>query len=63
VLVDITPSGLAMLRESLINRRAALAAILSELSDSDLQRLTEALAPLKRLAGQTGSRSRSAKTP
>jgi DNA-binding MarR family transcriptional regulator len=63
VLVDITPPGLAMLRESLINRRAALAVILSELSDSDLQRLTEALAPLKRLAGQTASRSRSGKTP
>jgi DNA-binding MarR family transcriptional regulator len=35
VLVSITPRGLAMLRESLTSRRAALVAILSELSESD----------------------------
>ena len=53
VLVDITPDGLAQHRESLANRRAALAAMLSRLSEADLQTLTDAIAPLERLAGQT----------
>jgi DNA-binding MarR family transcriptional regulator len=52
VLVDITPRGLAVHRESLANRRAALAAMLSKLSESDLDTLTKALAPLERLASQ-----------
>jgi DNA-binding MarR family transcriptional regulator len=52
VLVDITPRGLAVHRESLANRRAALAAMLSKLSESDLETLTKALAPLERLASQ-----------
>ncbi|HME47937.1 MarR family winged helix-turn-helix transcriptional regulator [Mycobacterium sp.] len=52
VLVDITPKGLAVHRESLANRRAALAAMLAQLSDDDLDTLTKALAPLDRLAGQ-----------
>ena len=55
VLVDITPKGLAVLRESLINRRAAGVAILSKLSQSDLETLTMALAPLERLVGQAAS--------
>lgn len=53
VLVDITPRGLAQHRESLANRRAALASMLSKLSDEDLRTLTNAIAPLERLAGQT----------
>jgi DNA-binding MarR family transcriptional regulator len=51
VLVNITDKGLAVHRESLANRRAALAAMLSQLSDNDLETLTRALAPLERLAG------------
>src|ERR1700680_3295612 len=43
VLVAITPRGLAVHRESLANRRAALAATLSQLSEDDLETLTEAL--------------------
>src|ERR1700689_2689540 len=50
VLVDITPRGLAVHRESLTNRITALAALLSQLSDPDLETLTKALAPLERLA-------------
>jgi DNA-binding MarR family transcriptional regulator len=50
VLVDITPRGLAVHRESLTNRIAALAALLSQLSGPDLETLTKALAPLERLA-------------
>jgi DNA-binding MarR family transcriptional regulator len=55
VLVDITPRGLAVHRESLANRRAALAAMLSKLSEDDLETLTKALVPLERLAGQGGT--------
>jgi DNA-binding MarR family transcriptional regulator len=55
VLVDITPRGLAVLRESLTSRRAALVAMLSELSESDRETLTKALAPLERLASQPAS--------
>ena len=51
VLVDITPQGLAVHTESLANRQAVLAAMLSQLNRSDLRALTEALAPLARLAG------------
>jgi DNA-binding MarR family transcriptional regulator len=50
VLVDITPRGRAVHGESLANRRAALAAMLSQLPPSDLDILTKALAPLERLA-------------
>ena len=50
VLVDITPRGLAVHRESLTNRITALAALLSQLSEPDLETLTQALAPLERLA-------------
>ena len=53
VLVDITDKGLAVHRESLANRRAALAAMLSQLSDDDVETLTKALAPLERLAEQS----------
>jgi DNA-binding MarR family transcriptional regulator len=52
VLVDITPRGLAVHRESLANRRAALSAMLSQLSQTDLCTLAKALVPLGRLAGQ-----------
>src|SRR6201995_5214684 len=51
VLVDITPRGLAVHRESLTNRIAALASLLSQLPAPDLETLTKALAPLERLAG------------
>ncbi|OSC40295.1 MarR family transcriptional regulator [Mycobacterium decipiens] len=50
VLVDITPQGRAVHGESLANRRAALAAMLSQLPHSDLDTLRMALAPLERLA-------------
>jgi DNA-binding MarR family transcriptional regulator len=49
VLVDITPRGRAVHGESLANRRAALAAMLSQLPESDLNTLMKALAPLQRL--------------
>jgi DNA-binding MarR family transcriptional regulator len=52
VLVDITPRGLAVHRESLANRRAALASMLSRLSGPDLDTLTKALVPMDRLAEQ-----------
>lgn len=55
VLVEITPRGLAVLHDSLIQRRARLAARLSELTESDLETLTKALAPLERLASQAAS--------
>src|ERR1700749_5300756 len=51
VLVDITPRGLAVHRESLTNRIHALATLLSQLSEPDRETLTKALAPLERLAG------------
>jgi DNA-binding MarR family transcriptional regulator len=50
VLVDITPKGLAQHREALATRRAQLAALLSKLSEEDLETLTKALVPLERLA-------------
>jgi len=49
VLVDITPRGLAQHKEALAARRAQLAALLSKLSEEDLETLTKALAPLERL--------------
>ena len=51
VLVDITPRGLAVHRESLTNRIGSLSVLLSQLSESELETLTKALAPLERLAG------------
>lgn len=50
VLVDITPRGRAVHGESLANRRAALATMLSALPSADLDTLLKALAPLERLA-------------
>ncbi len=50
VLVDITPRGLAQHREALAARQAQLAALLSKLSEEDLETLTKALVPLERLA-------------
>ncbi|HKI40972.1 MAG: MarR family winged helix-turn-helix transcriptional regulator [Mycobacterium sp.] len=50
VLVDITPRGRAVHGESLANRRAALAAMLSHLPAADVETLKKALAPLERLA-------------
>lgn len=50
VLVDITPRGLSVHRESLANRRAALAAMLSNLTPDDIDNLCKALIPLERLA-------------
>jgi DNA-binding MarR family transcriptional regulator len=53
VLVDVTPRGLVQHREALATRRATLAALLRKLSDDERQALTDALAPLARLAEQT----------
>jgi DNA-binding MarR family transcriptional regulator len=53
VLVDITEKGLAVHRESLASRRAALAAMLSGLSHEDRETLAKALAALERLGGQS----------
>jgi DNA-binding MarR family transcriptional regulator len=50
VLVDITPRGLAVHRESLSNRISALVTLLSQLSEPDLESLTKALGPLEHLA-------------
>ncbi|WIM86693.1 MarR family transcriptional regulator [Candidatus Mycobacterium wuenschmannii] len=50
VLVDITPRGLAVHRESLSNRITALAALIGNLDGSEVEALTKALAPLERLA-------------
>lgn len=50
VLVDITPRGLAVHRESLSNRITALVSLLSQLNGPELDALTKALAPLERLA-------------
>lgn len=46
----LPPQGRAVHGESLANRRAALAALLSQLPRSDLETLRKALAPLERLA-------------
>jgi DNA-binding MarR family transcriptional regulator len=50
VLVDITPRGQAVHRESLTNRITALATLISQLSGPDQETLCKALAPLERLA-------------
>jgi DNA-binding MarR family transcriptional regulator len=50
VLVDITLKGLAVQRESPTVCHAMAVAMLNKLSQADLDSLTEALAPLKRLA-------------
>lgn len=55
VLVGITPRGLASHQESLAQRRAALAEMLSSLSADDLDTLSRALAPLDRLANQSAT--------
>src|ERR1700730_9437874 len=64
VLVDITPRGLAVHRESLTNRIAALSVLLSQLSESDLETLTKALVPLERLAArEPGAGTAAPQTP
>lgn len=50
VLVDITPEGHAQHREALASRQAHLAALLSKLSDDELDALAKGLAPLERIA-------------
>jgi DNA-binding MarR family transcriptional regulator len=50
VLVEVTPRGLVQHREALAARRAALAAMLSKLTDDDVDSLTKALGPMERLA-------------
>jgi DNA-binding MarR family transcriptional regulator len=62
VLVDITPRGVAVQRESLANRRAVLASMLKRLNDNEVNTLTEALVPLerlKRIGSQTNKPSQS----
>ena len=50
VLVDITPEGLEQHREALASRQAHLAALLSKLSEEELDALAHAIAPLERIA-------------
>lgn len=52
VLVEVTPEGLVQHREALATRRAQLATLLAKLTESDLDTLAKALAPLERLADQ-----------
>ncbi|GFG53433.1 MarR family transcriptional regulator [Mycolicibacterium agri] len=52
VLVEVTPRGLIQHREALAARRAALAGMLSKLSEDDIETLTKALGPMERLADQ-----------
>ncbi|OBA99638.1 MarR family transcriptional regulator [Mycobacteriaceae bacterium 1482268.1] len=54
VLVEVTPRGLVQHREALAARRAHLAAMLSHLSEDDVETLTKALAPMERL-GDAGT--------
>jgi DNA-binding MarR family transcriptional regulator len=54
VLVDVTPEGLVQHREALAARRAQLSTLLAKLSEEDLDTLAKALAPLERLADQSG---------
>jgi DNA-binding MarR family transcriptional regulator len=63
VLVDITPRGRAVHGESLANRHAALAAMLSQLPESDLNTLMRALAPLERLASGEAAPDPSGESP
>lgn len=65
VLVDITPQGRAVHNESLANRHAALAAMLSKLPESDQETLMKALPPLDRLASSepAGNPAGSAECP
>ncbi|QUR65710.1 MarR family winged helix-turn-helix transcriptional regulator [Mycobacterium spongiae] len=63
VLVDITPQGRAVHSESLANRHAALAAMLSQLPGSDLDILMTALAPLQRLASGEPADTTAAASP
>jgi DNA-binding MarR family transcriptional regulator len=53
VLVDVTPRGLVQHREAIATRRAWLAQMLSKLSTDERTALTNALAPLSRLAEQS----------
>jgi DNA-binding MarR family transcriptional regulator len=62
VLVDITPRGLAVHRESLNNRITALATLLSQLNGPELEALTKALAPLERLAANEAVTTPAAQT-
>ncbi|MBX7448983.1 MarR family transcriptional regulator [Mycolicibacterium sp. 3033] len=50
VLVEITPEGLAQHRDALASRQAHLAQLLSKLSEQELAALSNALAPLERIA-------------
>jgi DNA-binding MarR family transcriptional regulator len=50
VFVELTPKGLAVQRQSLVNHQANAVTLLSRLSQAELDALTKALAPLERLA-------------
>jgi DNA-binding MarR family transcriptional regulator len=52
VLVEVTPRGLVQHREALAARRATLGAMLSKLTEDDVETLTKALGPMERLADQ-----------
>src|SRR6478672_10937870 len=49
VLIRITPDGVAALRQARLDRGAAIDPYLERLSDSERERLTEAVAVLRRL--------------
>jgi DNA-binding MarR family transcriptional regulator len=59
VLVDITPRGAAVQRESLANKRAVLASMLKRLNENEVNTLIEALVPLERIGSQTNKPSQS----
>ena len=60
VLIRITPDGVAALRQARLDRGAAIDPYLERLSDSERERLTEAVAVLRRLVEDATAPSTSA---
>jgi DNA-binding MarR family transcriptional regulator len=61
VLIRITPDGVAALRQARLDRGAAIDPYLERLSDSERERLTEAVAVLRRLVEDATAPSTSAR--
>lgn len=61
VLIRITPEGVAALRQARLDRGAAIDPYLERLSDSERERLTEAVAVLRRLVEDATAPSTSAR--
>ncbi len=61
VLIRITPDGVAALRQARLDRGAAIDPYLQRLSDSERERLTEAVAVLRRLVEDATAPSTSAR--